>query len=215
MDQSNGDVLGSSPGGRFEEVAPCVFVADVLPTNFCDEVLLEFRDSKQWDQAKIAVAKKSASGACEIVGVIDTDRRNAYRIPFKDLDVRANPKARRCLAFVQDKVGAFASAEFGMEFKEFGDAEIIRYPQGGLFKPHLDTHKGNSHRAFTVLIYLNDNCAGGETGFPDLNYKCTPKTGRVLLFLSTQLHCGLPVIEREKNIITFYIFFPGTGRKEA
>jgi hypothetical protein len=196
----------------FEEVAESVFVADLLPRNFCNEVLREFQDSQQWCTAKIAISKKNDSGLDEIIGVVDVTQRHACRINFRDLDMLDKTKTAEYLSFVQAKVGAYVSTEFGLNFNEFGDAEIVRYPQGGMFKPHTDTNRDNPHRAFTVIIYLNDDFSGGETSFPDLNYDCRPKAGRVLVFLSTQLHAGLPVIKGEKNIIVFWGFFPGSTR---
>jgi Rps23 Pro-64 3,4-dihydroxylase Tpa1-like proline 4-hydroxylase len=198
-------------GGSFEEVAPSVFIADILTKENCDEILSEFQGTQQWEQAKIAIPEKNVSGINDIIGVIDMNQRHAYRMRLKELNMSDKPMTVGCLHDVQRKVSAFTSARFGLDFKQFGGEEIVRYPEGGLFKPHTDTHKGNAHRAFTVIIYLNDDYKAGETGFPDLNYQCSPKTGRVLVFLSTQLHSGLPVLSGEKNIIVFWGYFPGSA----
>ncbi len=200
--------------GFFNEVVPAVYEADLLSEKCCEEILEEFKGSQPWKQAKIAIPQKNSSGINDIVGIIDTKQRHAFRMRFRELDMSDKPATLECLNHVQSKVSAFATAEFGMDFKEFGGEEIVQYPEGGMFLPHTDTHKGNSQRAFTVIIYLNDNYKDGETHFPDLNYKCTPKTGRVLVFLSTQLHSGLPVVSGEKNIIVFWGFFPGSVDKD-
>lgn len=168
---------------------------------------------RQWTSAKIAVSKKNDAGLDEIVGIIDIEQRHASRINFRDINIAEKPATADCLNFVQAQVGAFVSSEFGMPFSEFGDTEIVRYPPGGMFKPHTDTNKDNAHRAFTIILYLNDDFEGGATSFPDLHYDCRPKAGRVLIFLSTQLHAGLPVVRGEKNIIVFWGFFPGSKHK--
>lgn len=198
----------------FKEAAPSVFEADILSKKACKELLSEFQDSEPWAFAQVAISKKNSTGVNDIIGIVDTEQRRAYRMRLRDLDMTTKPNTVACLNRVQTKISVFASAEFGMDFKEFGGEEIVRYPEGGLFKPHIDTHKGNSQRAFTVIIYLNDDYKDGETSFPDLNYKCVPKAGRVVLFLSTELHSGLPVIGGEKNIIVFWGFFPGSVDKD-
>ncbi|KIO75818.1 hypothetical protein TH53_18125 [Pedobacter lusitanus] len=201
-------------GGIFEEVAPSVFEADMLSAEICEDILSEFSGIQPWKQAKIAVSQKTESGINDIIGIIDITQRNSQRMRFRELDMLTKPKTSECLNRIQRQVSRFASQEFGLDFNEFGGEEIVRYPVGGVFTPHTDTHKGNSQRAFTVIIYLNDNFSDGETSFPDLDYKCSPKTGRVLLFLSTELHSGLPVAAGEKNIIVFWGFFPGSMDKD-
>lgn len=204
------NVRGFTSEKQFHEVASSVFVADILSRHSCGEILEEFRNAHEWSQAKVAIMEKNSSGFEKIVGVVDVEKRNANRIRLADLDMANKPNTLRHLSKVQRAVGEFASIKYGLDFRKSGSAEIVRYPVGGEFTPHTDTHSGNSHRAFTVVIYLNDEFSAGGTSFPDLNYVCIPKAGRVLFFSSTQLHAGLPASQGEKNIIVFWVFFPGT-----
>jgi 2OG-Fe(II) oxygenase superfamily/Peptidase C39 family len=80
--------------------------------------------------------------------------------------------------------------------------ECVRYSKGQEFRPHWDTNDNNEDRTHTIVVYLNDDFDGGETYFPTLNYKITPKKGRVLYFrdrddkqniIPYSLHAGLPV----------------------
>lgn len=201
-------------GGNFVEVAPSVFQADILSKSDTDKLLSEFEGRQPWDHAKVAVPTNNSQGVNDIIGILDLDQRNAFRMRLRDLDMSDKIRTVEYLKHVQNAVSIFATAEFGMDFNEFGGEEIVRYPLGGLFSPHTDTHKGNSQRAFTVIIYLNDSYEAGETFFPDLNYTCTPKAGRVLVFMSTELHSGLPVKSGEKYIMVFWGFFPGSMSKE-
>lgn len=201
------------PATGFQEVAPSTYVADLLSSGLAAAVLAEFDDRDPWDQAQIAVARKARSGQTNIVGIVDPDRRNARRIRMRDIDLSPKPITAAVLAEVGAAVCHFVSGEFGLAFREIGGAEIIRYPQGGEFKPHTDTHRGNAERAFTAILYLNDDFAGGETAFPNLAYQCRPAAGRVLVFLPTELHAGLPVMLGEKVVLVFWVHFPNAPRR--
>jgi len=84
---------------------------------------------------------------------------------------------------------------------------IARYTAGQEFKEHFDADKF-IHRTHTIVIYLNDNFKGGETYFPEINFKVSPKVGRLLLFESIDnnavilqsVHQGMPVNEGIKYI---------------
>jgi hypothetical protein len=194
----------------FSDVAPSVYIADLLSPAVTAAVLREFTADDPWDQAQIAVLQKSVPGQSEIVGVIDYDRRNATRIRLRDIDLASKPQTVQLLQTVQAVVCRFVTSEFGLNFDTIGGAEIIRYPEGGEFKPHTDTHRGNAERAFTVIVYMDDDFTGGETEFPRLDYRCQPKAGRVLVFLPTELHAGRPVLSGEKTVLVFWVLFPGS-----
>lgn len=105
------------------------------------------------------------------------------------------------------------------------DVQIVQYKPGGFFKPHYDACVGSRDfcqrmdhphgpRYITVLIYLNENLTGGETVFPKINQKVTPKTGRVVVFynvdrnqhiITEAMHGGEPVLTGEKWIANQWI----------
>ncbi|HEX3983310.1 MAG TPA: 2OG-Fe(II) oxygenase, partial [Acidisoma sp.] len=209
-----GGGVSTLPGAAFDEVVQSTYVADLLSPETARAICAEFTDQDPWDQAQIAVSQKNEAGRAEIVGVVDPERRNSVRIRLRDIDLAPKPVTAAAVARLRQAVCDFVSAEFGMRFRDIGGAEIIRYPEGGEFKPHTDTHRGNAERAFTVILYLNDDFVGGETAFPNLGYQCRPHAGRTLVFLSTELHAGLPVSGGEKMILIFWVLFPGaTARR--
>ena len=100
--------------------------------------------------------------------------------------------------------------------------QILNYQIGGEYKPHFDyfppadsgskvhTAKGGQ-RVSTLIIYLNDVEAGGETILPEVNLAIVPKKGSACYFeyCNSQnqidpmtLHGGAPVIAGEKWIAT-------------
>lgn len=104
---------------------------------------------------------------------------------------------------------------------------LIHYPTGGQYKVHFDTVSFGSAskfdtvshvRAYTAILYLNDDFEGGETEFPHLKTSIQPRTGRLVIWqnmaaASTALHplsahAGLPVLKGEKNILSFWMTTP-------
>jgi prolyl 4-hydroxylase len=96
------------------------------------------------------------------------------------------------------------------------------YEPGQFFKQHYDwfdnegyeLHGGTmGNRNWTVMIYLNDDCEGGQTKFPNLDLEFTPKTGMAVVWQNMvkgvvtedALHEGCEVIEGKKYIITLWV----------
>jgi len=103
--------------------------------------------------------------------------------------------------------------------------QILRYGKGGEYKPHHDffdpavpgdavqlAHGGQ--RIATVIVYLNDVLAGGETSFPQVGLEITPRKGLAVYFgygtTTTNvdyrsLHAGRPVLAGPKWITTKWL----------
>ncbi len=100
--------------------------------------------------------------------------------------------------------------------------QILNYLVGGEYKSHFDYFppsdpgcamhiaKGGQ-RVSTLIIYLNDVPAGGETTFPSVGLSVVPKKGSAVYFEycnahgqldERTLHGGLPVLAGEKWIAT-------------
>jgi len=103
--------------------------------------------------------------------------------------------------------------------------QILRYAKGGEYKPHHDffdpdipgdaaqlAHGGQ--RIATVIVYLNNVIAGGETSFPQVGLEITPRKGLAVYFgygtTTTDvdyrsLHAGRPVLAGQKWITTKWL----------
>jgi prolyl 4-hydroxylase len=97
-----------------------------------------------------------------------------------------------------------------------------RYAVGQQFKPHHDffyvdqpywpeQEATGGQRTWTAMIFLNEPEAGGQTGFPKVNVKVTPRTGNLLMWNNmdeygapnlNSLHTGMPVEAGLKYVIT-------------
>jgi hypothetical protein len=101
---------------------------------------------------------------------------------------------------------------------------LLRYQPGQEYKPHRDhlppsqftpaSAGGAGQRLRTVIAYLNEPAAGGETEFPLLGQRITPRMGHVLRFdnidgdgrlIGGSLHAGAPVNQGVKWICTLWI----------
>ncbi|MBB5019151.1 prolyl 4-hydroxylase [Chitinivorax tropicus] len=100
--------------------------------------------------------------------------------------------------------------------------QILRYGIGGEYRPHFDyfppnesgsaPHLANGgQRVSTLVMYLNDVEAGGETIFPDAGMSVAPQKGSAAYFRyfndrgqvdPMTLHGGAPVLAGEKWIMT-------------
>jgi len=91
---------------------------------------------------------------------------------------------------------------------------ILRYRPGQQYHPHHDWLPPPNRRVMTVLIYLNDDYAGGETTFPKAGLKVRGRKGDALLFVSAlsngdldplSEHAGLPVTSGTKYLASRWI----------
>ncbi|GAA0855392.1 2OG-Fe(II) oxygenase [Aliiglaciecola litoralis] len=106
-----------------------------------------------------------------------------------------------------------------------GEREVIQaqhYAIGQQFKAHYDYFVPGSNdfktyqnqggqRSWTFMIYLNEECEGGETEFVNLGLKFKPKTGTALVWNNlyadgevnpNTLHQAHPITAGEKVVIT-------------
>lgn len=92
---------------------------------------------------------------------------------------------------------------------------VLRYAPGQQYRPHHDALPGAANqRLWTMLVYLNESYAGGETRFPPLGLSVRGRLGDGLLFrnaaengapLPDALHEGAPVTAGRKWLCTRWI----------
>lgn len=92
---------------------------------------------------------------------------------------------------------------------------IQRYLKNdGFYKVHIDGcnwfDENSAKRVLAIIIYLNDVEEGGETAFPEHNYKVKAKKGRLAIFpaIWTHPHAAEVPISNDKWIISSFITVP-------
>jgi prolyl 4-hydroxylase len=97
--------------------------------------------------------------------------------------------------------------------------QVVHYDPDQKYDAHHDwgVEGGGPSRFVTLLLYLNDPVAGGQTGFPKADLALHPGKGSAILFYNLledgnadteTLHAALPVIEGEKWLANFWIWDP-------
>lgn len=106
-----------------------------------------------------------------------------------------------------------AASRTGVECGE--PLQILAYDAGQQYRPHLDALPGVANqRAWTMLLWLNDEYEGGETAFPEAGLTVRGKKRDALLFENVTAdgradprarHAGLPVTAGRKWLATRWI----------
>jgi len=117
------------------------------------------------------------------------------------------------------------AAQINQPLANMEPLQCVRYYPLQEYQPHYDTIDANTEigqqevaqqgqRAYTVLIYLNNDFEGGYTYFPTLDLRIEPALGKALVFKSLNadgtinpdsLHAGLPVISGTKYAANLWI----------
>jgi predicted 2-oxoglutarate/Fe(II)-dependent dioxygenase YbiX len=97
---------------------------------------------------------------------------------------------------------------WNIDLTEHSGTQILKYGPADHYVPHQDSGPGLESRYLSVVCYLNDDFAGGETSFPGVGYTAKPKTGKAIIFPSHYLHGSVPVIRGEKFVIVSWLRGP-------
>ncbi len=92
---------------------------------------------------------------------------------------------------------------------------FYRYDVGHRFRAHRDgcyRRPGTKQRSlYTMLVYLNDGCTGGETYFLETGDAVRPETGMALFFVHRLLHSGVSVETGRKYVLRTDVMFDLSG----
>jgi predicted 2-oxoglutarate/Fe(II)-dependent dioxygenase YbiX len=169
-------------GDSLDHSAPLVFtVPDVLSADEC--------------QATIARIEELGPEAAPITTsrgyVMAPEIRNNHRVVFDDLELAALLFAR-LRAAIPPTLCEMRAVGANERFR------CYRYEPGQRFAPHYDgafRRSADEESQLTLMVYLNEGFAGGDTAFHDFGVSVRPRTGMALLFQHRLLHEGC-VLER-------------------
>jgi prolyl 4-hydroxylase len=126
---------------------------------------------------------------------------------------------------LSDKIKKLVVEKTNLPLENQEAIHIVKYEIGGQYKLHHDFFHPNTdyyescikqggQRAYSCLIYLNDNFTGGETDFPKVNKTVIPELGKLIVWDNLKedgsldydsFHAGLPVIEGQKWICIVWV----------
>jgi hypothetical protein len=186
--------------GHLDLTMPLVWtVDDALPLDLCAEYARRIREG--------------ATEVAPIVGhgggpEIDLAVRNNTRTMWDDAD-----EAGALLARVASSVPPMLS---GMKLAGANPRlRLYRYGPGERHGAHWDTVVELDHGVrslLTLVFYLNDGFAGGDTDFPELSRRIVPRAGMALLFQHRILHEASEVLSGEKLVLrTDVLYAPASA----
>lgn len=175
-------------GDSLDHTAPLVFtVAGVLAAPACTAMIAQI------EQLGFEDAPISTPGGF----VMRPEVRNNTRVMFDDVPLAAELFARLREALpgqLCDRRPVGVNERF----------RCYRYEPGQRFAPHFDgayARSATERSELTLMVYLNDDFAGGKTAFHDFNVDATPRTGAALLFQHQLLHEGCVVRAGVKYVL--------------
>ena len=186
--------------GHLDLTMPLVWtVDDALPLDIC-----------------AGYARRIREGATEVAPIvghgggpeIDLAVRNNTRTMWDDAD-----EASALLARVVSSVPPLLS---GMKLAGANPRlRLYRYGPGERHGAHWDTVVELEHGVrslLTLVFYLNDGFAGGDTDFPELSRRIVPRAGTALLFQHRILHEASEVLSGEKLVLrTDVLYAPASA----
>ena len=115
---------------------------------------------------------------------------------------------------------------YGDEIEWFEWPDILKYGPGGRYDLHADADLRDpgtgewrrvQDRDYSLLIYLNDEFAGGAIEFPRFSYRLKPRRGMLVAFPSDHryVHAALPVTSGIRYVIVSWGVAVGSTRVQA
>lgn len=120
------------------------------------------------------------------------------------------------------KIQKIIKDAYSLDFNVYTDTiDIVRWLPGMEQSPHCDDmsdseehHQRHKNRFFGAVLYLNDDFAGGETFYPDHDFKVVPKQGMLAVHLGDCNHRhGVTKVENSTRytIASFWSFDKNTA----
>ena len=193
----------ATPAPKIVSEAPYIAIAEgFLPPDLCDWIV---------ERGSPGQKRALVYDLADSKGVAARQRTNTEAcFAFDELDV--------AMLLATDRILQLTGAR-AFELEQFS---VLHYVPGQEFRPHFDfldpavpsdaAEIANiGQRFMTLLVYLNDDYTGGETDFPELDYRYKGRKGDALLFRNLDpdgapdrrtRHAGLSPLTGEKWLLS-------------
>ena len=173
-----------------------VFSVQLYDSASCDAIIKYAVRSRDWSDASIGE---------EHNGTHVSAVRKEYRVAQSFSPSDRSRIKREFEAKLDILVKPFIRHAWRVDLSAHSGTHIVRYSPGGFYVTHEDAGLDLMDRYFTVLCYLNEDFEGGETSFPSLAWRITPKKGMAVIFPSTYPHRSEPVLSGQKYILVSWL----------
>ena len=186
----------------FIEEIPGIVSLQLFDAATCKRMITSVKD-RRWSAATIGEQKGEK---------VESAVRQLYRSAFAytppiDSEIRKEFDVK-----IQTLIRPMVRQKWRRDFPRHSDTHLVRYSPGGFYVSHADAGLDVNDRYFTILLYLNDNFVGGQTGFPTLGFSFTPQIGKAIVFPSTYIHRAEPVVKGQKYILVSWLVAPDPVR---
>jgi prolyl 4-hydroxylase len=184
---------------QYTEEIPGILAVELYQSSACRSIVEHAREVDAWTEAKVTERVKDEFNSA----TRPEARRASVLAPSKESEIRRGFDLK-----MESIVKPLVKETWGVDLRQHAETHFVRYSPGNYYTPHSDTGLNRSDRYFTVICYLNDDFEGGQTSFPQLDYRITPRSGKAVIFPATYLHCAEPVISGEKYILVSWLVGP-------
>jgi predicted 2-oxoglutarate/Fe(II)-dependent dioxygenase YbiX len=179
----------------FVENIAGVFSVPLYDSASCDAII-KYARSRDWSAASVGEERN---------GTHRSAVKSEYRVAQSFSPSQRSKIKREFDRKLNSLIKPFVRRVWRVNLSEHSGTHIVRYSPGGFYVTHADAGLDLMNRYFTVLCYLNEDFEGGQTSFPSLAWRITPKTGTAVIFPSTYLHRGEPVLTGQKYILVSWL----------
>jgi hypothetical protein len=175
---------------------------DIIPSNLCDDVLNEYKDTDYWDHAMTGGGLDKNARNCSVISISQRELIEQNRDFRMDIDKALYDCVAIALSEYQQK-----HPEFELEIQEDTGYELLRYKTGEYYVQHSD-HFKSQPRTLSCTLCLNEDYGGGEFAFFNRELKYKLKKGSILMFPSNFMypHEVMPVTSGTRySIITWLV----------
>jgi predicted 2-oxoglutarate/Fe(II)-dependent dioxygenase YbiX len=176
-------------------------VKNALDHFVCDRVLNEFKESDEWNDAKVNGGESIRDVRnCQFIGVSYPNVIQKNSEVRHKLDNAIFDGASKCIKEYNTKFPT-------CNIEEDSGYELLKYTEGCFYIEHVDSFKARP-RAVSCSFALNDDFAGGEFAFFNRELKYKLEKGDALMFPSNFMypHEVMPVTKGTRySIVTWFI----------
>jgi Rps23 Pro-64 3,4-dihydroxylase Tpa1-like proline 4-hydroxylase len=172
---------------------------NILPEEFCDEILNEYKKSDEWKYSRISSQE-----------ILDLNTRNCSAILISDQHLNNSVRKqidKTLFEYSKECVKKYSELFSNFQIDIDTGYEILKYDTGGFYVQHTDSFK-EQQRSVSCSFTLNDDYVGGEFAFFDREIMIKPTKGSVIMFPSNFMypHEVMPILEGTRySVITWFV----------
>jgi Rps23 Pro-64 3,4-dihydroxylase Tpa1-like proline 4-hydroxylase len=172
---------------------------DILPEEFCDEIINEYKNTDEWKFTSISAESKVDKNIRNCTSILISNHQLNSSIR-KKIDESLFEYSKKCVKNYSD---LFPNFEINIDT----GYELLKYDTGGFYVQHTDSFK-EQQRSVSCSFILNDDYGGGEFAFFNREMIVKAAKGSVIMFPSNFMypHEIMPVLDGTRySIITWFV----------